>query len=49
MMSEKESHVLVTESLVRPIIEKELEVLEKNYEMLQRRFEIVKKIKDASQ
>lgn len=48
MISEKESHVLVTESLVKPIIEKELEVLEQNYEMLQKRYEIVKKIKESS-
>lgn len=47
MASEKESHVLITESMVRPIIEKELEVLHANYEMLQQRYNAVKRIRDA--
>jgi hypothetical protein len=47
MASEQESHVLLSESLVRPIIEKELEVLERNYQMLQHRYSVVKRIKEA--
>jgi hypothetical protein len=48
MMSDKEGHMLITESMVRPIIEKELEVLERNYQMLQDRYAAVKRIRDTS-